>query len=75
MVVVDIGPSVIYGTQGSPNSYDHVATEVFGGHPPNGKTLTLIKDDDCEWSENSEGWEARWKLSNGERNQPPWLTW
>jgi len=70
-----MGPRAVYHAHRPPESYDRVATMVFGGHPADGKTLTLIDDEESEWSENSEGWEARWKLSNGARNRPPWLTW
>ncbi len=76
VVIVDTGPSVVFGTY--IESYDQVATSVFGGHPVNGKTLTLIMADDTEWSENSEGWQARWELSDAGENQlprAPWLTW
>jgi hypothetical protein len=66
-----MGPSSVTVT----DSHDRVAALVFGGRPAEGKTLTLIADEDSEWIENSEGWEARWKLSNGTRNPLPWLTW
>jgi hypothetical protein len=75
VVVVDMGPSIIYEATSGPESSDQIATLVFGGPPADGKTLTLITNEDSEWTEHSEGWEARWKLSNGARNRTPWLTW